>query len=103
MVTTMAEAIRLLAEMESYINQVTVDLDQATVTEREMSSNPLLQLSAREREVLRLVAEGKCNAEIAEILSVAVNTVYTYLKRIRQKLDIQNVSSLAMFAQEHGF
>jgi len=103
MVTTMAEAIRLLAEMESYINQVTADLDQAAVTEQEMSSNPLLQLSAREREVLRLVAEGKSNAEVAEILSVTVNTVYTYLKRIRQKLNLQNVSSLAIFAQEHGF
>ena len=103
MVTTMAEAIRLLAEMESYINQVTADLDQAAVTEQEMSSNPLLQLSAREREVLRLVAEGKSNAEIAGILSVTVNTSYTYLKRIRQKLNLQNVSSLAIFAQEHGF
>lgn len=103
MVTTMASAIRLLTEMEDYINRVTVDLDQATITEREMSSNPLLQLSAREREVLRLVSEGKSNADIAEILSVSVNTVYTYLKRIRQKLNLQNVSSLAIFAQEHGF
>ncbi len=103
MVVTMAATIRLLAEMESYINQVTANLDQAAVAEQEMSSNPLLQLSAREREVLRLVSEGKSNAEVAEILSVSVNTVYTYLKRIRQKLNLQHVSSLAIFAQEHGF
>ncbi len=101
--TTMAEAIHLLAKMERYVNQVTADLDQAAETEQEMSSNPLLQLSAREQEVLRLVAEGKSNAEIAEILNVAMSTIYTYLKRIRQKLDIQTMSNLIIFAQEHNF
>jgi CheY-like chemotaxis protein/DNA-binding CsgD family transcriptional regulator len=100
--TLITHTTHLLAQMESYINQVTAELDQATVADRNMSDNPLLQLSARERDVLQLMVEGKSTTEISEILTVTINTVHTYLKRIRRKLDIQDVPGLVKFAQESG-
>ena len=89
---------RILDEMEGYLQQVTTDLGQPQATERDWHDELLLQLSARERQVLRLLADGKSTNAIAEILTVTVGTVQTYIKRIRQKLDIPDLASLTEFA-----
>jgi DNA-binding CsgD family transcriptional regulator len=52
--------------------------------------------------VLKLIAEGKSNPEIANLLTIRLNTVHTYLKRIRFKLDIQDMPGLINFARENG-
>lgn len=65
-------------------------------------ASPLDRLSAREREVLQLVAEGKSSAEIAEVLSLSPKTVDTYRSRMMQKLDIDDLPSLVKFAIQHG-
>ena len=65
-------------------------------------ASPLDRLSAREREVLQLVAEGKSSAEIAEILSLSPKTVDTYRSRMMQKLHIDDLPSLVKFAIQHG-
>jgi DNA-binding NarL/FixJ family response regulator len=64
--------------------------------------SPLQRLSAREREVLQLVAEGKTSAEIAAILSLSPSTVETYRSRIMNKLDVKDLSGLVKFAIQHG-
>ena len=64
--------------------------------------NPLERLSAREREVLQLVVEGKSNSEIAEILSLSVKSVETYRSRMMGKLGIEDVPGLVKFALRHG-
>lgn len=64
--------------------------------------SPLMHLSPREREVLQLVVEGRSNAEIAEILSLSVQTVGTYRSRLMGKLDIHDLPSLVKFAIKHG-
>ncbi len=64
--------------------------------------SPLTQLSPREREVLQLVVEGKSNAEIAENLSLSIQTVVTYRSRMMSKLDIDDLPSLVRFAIRHG-
>ena len=48
------------------------------------------------------MVEGKTNPEIADILTVTLNTVHAYLKRIRRKLDVQDGPGLVKFAQDHG-
>jgi DNA-binding NarL/FixJ family response regulator len=63
---------------------------------------PLERLSAREREVLQLVAEGKSSAEIAARLLLSVKTVETYRSRLMEKLDIHDLSGLIRFAILHG-
>jgi DNA-binding NarL/FixJ family response regulator len=59
-------------------------------------------LTAREREVLQLVAEGKTTKEIAAILGVSVKTADTHRTRLMQKLDIHDVAGLTRYAIRHG-
>jgi DNA-binding CsgD family transcriptional regulator len=59
-------------------------------------------LSRRESEVLRLVARGLTNAEIATELFISPRTVEQHLRRIYDKLDIRSRSAATRFAIEHG-
>ncbi len=62
----------------------------------------LAALTNREREVLRLVAEGLSNKEIATSLNVGVRTVETHRERIMRKLNIHSVAGLTRFAIAEG-
>lgn len=59
-------------------------------------------LSDREFQVMCLFAAGKNSREIAEQLSVSVNTVNTYRMRVLQKMKMQSDVELARYAVEHG-
>jgi len=63
---------------------------------------PVARLSAREREVLAHIADGKSNKEIAARLGVGVRTIETHRERTMRKLDIHNVAGLTKFAIAHG-
>lgn len=60
------------------------------------------QLSQREKEVLRELAGGKTNKEIAETLCISTNTVITHRKNISGKLGIHSVSGLSLYAVMNG-
>jgi DNA-binding CsgD family transcriptional regulator len=60
------------------------------------------QLSAREVEVLRLVAHGYSNPEIAESLFLSVSTIRHHVAHILAKTDCANRAAAAAFAQRHG-
>lgn len=60
------------------------------------------QLSSREKEVLREVAGGKTNKEIADTLCISINTVITHRKNISGKLGIHSVSGLSLYAVMNG-
>ena len=60
-------------------------------------------LSARETEVLNLIAGGKSNREIAEILFISVRTVEAHRATILSKLDLRNTADLVKYAIEKGF
>ncbi len=59
-------------------------------------------LTHREREILKLVAEGYKNKEIADMLCISIKTVEKHRENIMKKLDLHNVSSLTAFAIEKG-
>ncbi|QPC80944.1 response regulator transcription factor [Phototrophicus methaneseepsis] len=59
-------------------------------------------LSEREQEVLELIATGKTNKEIAEVLCITENTVKTYLGNILAKLHLQNRIQAAVYAVTQG-
>jgi len=94
-------AAQVLAQMDQYIAQVTIDLPQPTPQEQNVSQNPLVKLTGREREVLQLTAQGKSTQEISDILNIAVTSVYTYNRRIKDKLDLHDTPSLTKFALDH--
>ncbi|MBL1171480.1 MAG: response regulator transcription factor [Chloroflexi bacterium] len=60
------------------------------------------ELTEREVEVLRLVAQGESNPQIAELLCITVNTVKTHLKNILSKLQLQNRTQVAAYAVQNG-
>jgi len=59
-------------------------------------------LTERETEVLRLIALGLTNAQIAENIYVSVRTVETHRAHIQQKLDVRGRAALVALAHEHG-
>ena len=59
-------------------------------------------LTAREREVLQLVAEGRSTAEIAERMHVSVKTVETHRKRLMDKLNLRSIAALTKYAIREG-
>ena len=60
------------------------------------------RLSQREREVLRLVALGHTNQEIADQLYLSVKTVETYRSRVMDKLNLKSRSALVRYALQRG-
>lgn len=59
-------------------------------------------LSPREREILQLVAEGKSNKEIANMLNLSLYTVETHRANILQKLNLHSVPELILYAVRKG-
>ncbi|OAN51352.1 DNA-binding response regulator [Paramagnetospirillum marisnigri] len=59
-------------------------------------------LTARESQVLRLIAGGQKNREIADQLGIAIKTVETHRTKIMQKLDLHNSAELAAYAIRRG-
>jgi two-component system, NarL family, response regulator NreC len=64
--------------------------------------DPHETLTAREREVLQLVAEGKTSTEIAARLHVSQRTVENHRANVMRKLALQNSSELVRYAVRHG-
>jgi len=64
--------------------------------------DPVHQLSAREFEVFRLLADGKKVEEVAEMLKISQKTVANYYTIIKQKLDVSSPIEMVRFAIRHG-
>lgn len=62
----------------------------------------LIDLSEREREILRLVATGASNKEIAQRLVISPNTVKVHVRNIFAKIDVVSRTEAALYAIEHG-
>ena len=59
-------------------------------------------ITAREREVLKLIGEGHKNKEIAEYLCISVKTVEKHRANIMKKLDLHSASALTSYAIKKG-
>src|SRR6266545_4787967 len=73
---------------------------------RRVADTPLIDkydsLSEREREVFQLIAEGRSNKEVADMLGISVTTVETHRARIHEKLDVHNTAELVLYAVRRG-
>jgi DNA-binding NarL/FixJ family response regulator len=98
-------AIRAVQRGEIYISsavsRVVVSGYLAGVTP-EAVAGPLDSLSARQREILQLIAEGRTTKEIAFSLELSVKTVETHRRQVMERLQIFDVPGLVRFALRHG-
>lgn len=60
------------------------------------------KLTHRERQVLKLVAEGYRNKDVADYLSISIKTVEKHRSNLMRKLDLHSTSGLTTYAIEHG-
>ena len=97
----LVEAIRAVHAGQRYLSPRVADVvidDYAADGKADL----LEKLSAREREVLQLLAEGRTGAEIAQRLALSQKTVETYRARLVEKLGIRDVAGLVKFAIQRG-
>ena len=75
--------------------------DKADMRSNSTDPGTLETLSQCEREILKLVADGKTSREIAERLSISPKTVDTYRSRLMSKIGVKNLAGLIKFAIRH--
>jgi two-component system response regulator NreC len=93
-------AVRAVAEGNSYLS---AEVAGAVLKDyRKYTTNPLDLLTAREREVLRQIAEGNTNKEIATSLNLSIYTVDGHRTRLMEKLNLHSVGALVRFAARNG-
>jgi DNA-binding NarL/FixJ family response regulator len=66
------------------------------------TADPYDALTDREKQVLKLVAEGHSNKEVAELLGISVKTAMSHREHIMQKLDLHSRTELIRFALQQG-
>lgn len=93
-------------EIENLLLVPTVEaLEKETYTTNGNKKAPAYsnqELSPREKDIIRLVAHGLANKEIADRLSLSFHTITTYRKNISAKLNIHSTAALTIFAILHG-
>lgn len=97
-------AIRRVVEHELVLSPTVLQrLVTTFVTQRPIPRDPRLELlSARELEVLTLLAQGRSNAEIAQQLYLAMTTVKSHVARILMKLGLRDRVQAVVFAHQAG-
>lgn len=99
----LAEVIRKAAHGEAVLHpRVAARLIQEVQGRRKLSTNPFTELSDREMEVLRLIAAGSSNAEIAEKLVLSQKTVKGHVSNILSKLHLADRTQAAVYAWREG-
>lgn len=96
-------AIRATLAGDVYLSPRTARQIVATLPGREgEAAKPADSLSPRQREILRMIAEGNATKEIAFALGISVKTVETHRAQIMEKLGIRDVAGLVRFAIRTG-
>jgi len=101
----LVRAIRSVAEGKSFfspaVSKVMLE-DYVKKLQRTGSEDSYDLLTPREREILQLVAEGKSNKEVANLLHLSVYTVETHRANIMEKLKLKSVPELILYAVRKG-
>jgi two-component system, NarL family, response regulator LiaR len=99
----LAEAIRRANAGEAVLNpRVAARLVKELHGERREEFNPFSELTDREMDVLRQIAAGKSNHEIAELLVISEKTVKSHITNILNKLHLSDRTQAAVYAWQEG-
>ena len=101
--TELTRAVRTLAMGGEFLSpELSAIAMRRLRRDEESTAAPLSQLSAREVQVLRLIALGKSNKEIAAILGLSANTVAVHRTNVMTTLGLHKTAELVLFAVKHG-
>ncbi|MEY2511752.1 MAG: hypothetical protein QOE26_2515 [Verrucomicrobiota bacterium] len=96
-------AIKAVAQDKTYLSpSVSRTVVESYLQRAAGEEGPIEQLTARQREVLQLIAEGKNTKEIASILEVSVKTVEAHRLQLMARLNIHDVPGLVRYAIRSG-
>jgi DNA-binding NarL/FixJ family response regulator len=96
-------AIKAVMRGETYLTPaISKQVVQNYLHPREMKTNPIQELTPRQREVLQLVAEGHSTKDIAQKLNLSTKTVDTHRTELMQRLDIHDIAGLVRYAIRSG-
>ena len=95
------DAVRMVHAGRRYLSPKAAEIVADGLSDRGGVS-PLESLSKREREILKLVADGHSSAEIGKMLHLSPKTVDSYRSRLMQKLQLSDLAALIKFAIQHG-
>jgi DNA-binding NarL/FixJ family response regulator len=96
--------IRTTSRRESYLSPSLASvLDIQSIRQNGVApDDPFDHLTIREREVFKLIAEGRKNSEIAENLNISVKTVEKHRASLMEKLGVDDIASLVRLAIKYG-
>ena len=101
--TDLTRAVRVIAGGGEFLSPELSGLAMRRLRrDDEAAPSPLERLSAREVQVLRLVALGKSNKEIATMLGLSANTVSVHRTNVMNALGLHKTAELVLFAVKHG-
>ena len=98
----LAEAIRHVHQGGLYFPPEMLDAILAPGSKPSADGTMQVVLTAREREVLVLLAEGMANKEVARKLGISVRTAETHREHLSRKLNIMTIAGLTKYAIQHG-
>lgn len=99
----LAEILRSVASGETYVSPVLsarLLSDLKAIQDTPLNADPLRQLTEREDEILRLVADGMSNKEVAARLDLQEKTVKHHMTRVLAKLNVRNRTEAAMLLRD---
>lgn len=96
----LTDALRAVACNRTYLSPCIADGVVRDYVSRLAGDEPLL--TAREREVLQLIAEGHSTKEIGERLHISAKTVASHREHIKAKLDLHSIAALTKYAIRRG-
>jgi len=102
-VSTLIDAVRIASEGGAYFDPQIAHVVLARFAPRQPAAPAASPLTPREGEVLRLIAEGKANTEIAALLNIGLGTVKGHIRDILEKLSAADRTQAAVVALRRGF
>jgi len=91
------DAVQALSQHKPFFS-VRVSEAAEIVDASDSTRSSRFRLTPREREILQLLAEGKSNKEVANLLNISVNTAEAHRANIMLKLDFHSLAELIMYA-----
>lgn len=92
-------------QLEAFVRQTISNAEEHLPVKPPSSGSPspaVRSLSGRERDVLRLLRNGRTTHEVASALGICATTVRTHMQHILEKLDLHSKTAAVLYAERHG-